>query len=102
MVHDKWLPTPVSGRGGFRKGTTVVTTAAYPKTNRGIQGNRRITRCLDTTSTQPVATIARLHLLARNNTIALHTKTERRTHEGETITDSGNRYLYKDHGRTLV
>jgi hypothetical protein len=87
---------------GFCKGPTAVTTAAYPKTNCGIQGNRWITHCLDTTSTPPVTTIARLLVSTRNNTIALRTQTERRTHEGETRTHLGNRYLYKHHGRTLV
>jgi hypothetical protein len=96
------LLTPVSGRGGFRKGPTTVTTTAYPKRNHGIQGSRRITRCLYTTSTIPVTTIARLSQPAHKNTIALCTTTEQRTHEGETRTHSGNRYIYKDHGRTLV
>jgi hypothetical protein len=37
------MPTPVSVRGGFQKGPMGVTTVAYPKTNRGLQGIRRIT-----------------------------------------------------------
>jgi hypothetical protein len=40
----------------------AVTTAAYPKTNRGIQGNQRITLNLDTTSTPLITTIIRLRL----------------------------------------
>jgi hypothetical protein len=66
---------------GSTKGPTVVTTAAYPKTNRGIRGKRRTTCNLDTTSTPPITTIARLCLHAHNNTIALRINTEWRTHE---------------------
>jgi hypothetical protein len=74
------------------KAPTVVTTAAYLKTNRGIQRKRRITRGLDTRST-PITTIARLRLCTRSNTVALHINKKRRTNEGETRTHSGIGYL---------
>jgi hypothetical protein len=62
-------------------------------TIRGIRGKRRITRSLDTTSTPPITTIARLRLCTHNNTIVLRINTKRRTHEGETRTHSGIGYL---------
>jgi hypothetical protein len=62
--------------GGFRKGPTAVTTASYPQDKSWDTTNRRITRTLDTTSTLPTTTIARLCLTSRSNTIALHINTE--------------------------
>jgi hypothetical protein len=61
------------------KGLTAITVAAYLKTVREIHGKQRITRNLDTTSTPPITTIARLRLTSRSNTIALCINTERRT-----------------------
>jgi hypothetical protein len=67
--------------GGFQKGPTAVTTAAYPTINRGTQGNRRITCSPDTASAPLATTIAQLCLTSRINTIALHKDTERRSRE---------------------
>jgi hypothetical protein len=63
------------------KGPMAVTSTAYLKTIHVIQGKQRITRSLDTTSTPPITTIARLRLTSRSNTITLCINTERRTRD---------------------
>jgi hypothetical protein len=66
---------------GIRKGPTSITTAAYPKTNHGIQRNQKISCSPDTTSGPPTTTIERLCVTSRSNTIALRRNTEWRTRE---------------------
>jgi hypothetical protein len=94
--------TPYPNVGEY-KGSNGCHYRSLPLTNRGIRGKRRITHSLDTMSTPPITTIARLRLCTHNNTIALRINTKRRTHEGETreLTQV-LAILCKDHGGTLV
>jgi hypothetical protein len=67
--------TPYPNMGEY-KGSNGYQYRGLPLSIHAIQGKRRITHSLDTTSTPPITTKAWLRLSTRNNTIGLHINTK--------------------------
>jgi hypothetical protein len=66
---------------GEYKGSNDCHYRGLPLSIREMRGKQRITRSLDTTSTPPITTIARLHLCTHNNTISLRLRSDEPTRE---------------------